>query len=77
MEQDFRENDGEETTIKRLINEAYLEFYIDESITGTDADHPNRIFVYDLNNNVLIFNSLDSSLRKVKINFNPSCSNKC
>ena len=31
----------------------------------------------DLNNNVLIFNSLDSSLRKVKINFNPSCSNKC
>ena len=30
----------------------------------------------DLNNNVLIFNSLDSSLRKVKINFNPSCSNK-
>lgn len=49
---DFRENDGEETTIKRLINEAYLEFYIDESITGTDADHPNRIFVYDLNNNV-------------------------
>lgn len=51
---DFRENDGEETTIKRLINEAYLEFYIDESITGTNADHPNRIFVYDLNNNVPI-----------------------
>ena len=31
----------------------------------------------DLNNNILIFNSLTSSLRKVKINSNPSCSNKC
>ncbi|MGB2316640.1 MAG: DUF4270 domain-containing protein [Flavobacteriaceae bacterium] len=60
---DFRENDGEETTIKRLINEAYLEFYIDESITGTDADHPNRIFVYDLNNNVpLVDYYLDNSV---------------
>lgn len=60
---DFRENDGEETTIKRLINEAYLEFYIDESITGTDADHPNRIFIYDLNNNVpLVDYYLDNSV---------------
>ena len=31
----------------------------------------------DLNNNILIFNSLNSSLRKVKINSNPSCKNKC
>ena len=31
----------------------------------------------DLNNNVLIFNSLKTSLRKVKINFNPNCLNKC
>ena len=31
----------------------------------------------DLNNNVLIFNSLKTSLRKVKINLNPSCLNKC
>jgi|TARA_B110000211_G_scaffold225918_1_gene278818 molybdopterin-synthase adenylyltransferase len=31
----------------------------------------------DLNNNILIFNSLNSSLRKVKINSNPSCINKC
>ena len=31
----------------------------------------------DLNNNILIFNSLNSSLRKVKINSNPSCLNKC
>jgi molybdopterin-synthase adenylyltransferase len=31
----------------------------------------------DLNNNILIFNSLKNSLRKVKINLNPNCSNKC
>ncbi|MDA9575575.1 DUF4270 domain-containing protein [Flavobacteriaceae bacterium] len=48
---DFRENSGDEILIKRLVNEAYLEFYIDEAATVSDADHPNRIFVYDLNNN--------------------------
>ena len=49
---DFKENDGENTIIKRLINEAYLEFYIDESTTSANSDIPNRIFIYDLNNNI-------------------------
>lgn len=49
---DFKETDGDETRVKRLVNEAYLEFYIDDIATGTDPDHPNRIFVYDLNNNI-------------------------
>ena len=31
----------------------------------------------DLDNNVLIFNSLKTAIRKVKINTNPSCHNKC
>ena len=31
----------------------------------------------DLNNNILIFNSLKISLRTVKINSNPTCLNKC
>ena len=31
----------------------------------------------DLSNNILIFNSLKTSLRKIKINSNPSCLNKC
>jgi molybdopterin-synthase adenylyltransferase len=31
----------------------------------------------DLNSKILIFNSLNNSLRKVKINSNPSCLNKC
>ena len=30
-----------------------------------------------INNNILIFNALKSSLRKIKINSNPSCLNKC
>ena len=31
----------------------------------------------DLNNNILLFNALKSSLRKIKINSNPACLNKC
>ena len=31
----------------------------------------------DLNNNILIFNSLSMSLRKVKISRNLNCLNKC
>jgi len=31
----------------------------------------------DLNNNILLFNALKSSIRKIKINSNPSCQNKC
>ena len=31
----------------------------------------------DLNNNILLFNALKSSLRKTQINSNPSCLNKC
>ena len=34
-------------------------------------------FKEDLDNNLLIFNSINISLRKVKINSNPSCQNKC
>ena len=45
------------------MNEAYVEFYIDESATGADADHPNRVFVYDLNNNIPLYDYfLDSSV---------------
>ena len=31
----------------------------------------------DLNNNFLVFNSLKMTLRRVKINKNPTCLNKC
>lgn len=65
---DFREiiNEGqpdEERVIKRLINEAYLEFYVDEASLDTDTDFPNRIYVYDLEYNVpLLDYNQDSSV---------------
>jgi adenylyltransferase/sulfurtransferase len=31
----------------------------------------------DLNNNILVFNSLSMSLRRIKINKNRDCPNKC
>ena len=34
-------------------------------------------FKEDLDNNLLVFNSINISLRKVKINLNPLCQNKC
>lgn len=60
---DFKEEDGENTIIKRLINEAYLEFYVDESAIDPNSDVPNRVFIYDLNNNIPIADYfLDSSV---------------
>jgi hypothetical protein len=65
---DFREviNEGqpnEERIIKRLINEAYLEFYVDLSSLDSNADLPNRIYVYDLDNNTpLLDYNQDSSV---------------
>jgi hypothetical protein len=65
---DFREiiNEGqpdEERIIKRLINEAYLEFYVDETGLDTNTDFPNRIYVYDLEYNVpLLDYNQDSSV---------------
>jgi hypothetical protein len=46
---EFRDIDGEQTTPKRLINEAFLEFYVEE--TMSNADIPNRVYIYDLDNN--------------------------
>ena len=68
---DFREiiNEGqpdEERIIKRLINEAYLEFYVDEANLDTNTDFPNRIYVYDLENNVpLLDYNQDSSVNTI------------
>ena len=65
---DFREviNEGqpnEERIIKRLINEAYLEFYVDQSSLDSNAELPNRIYVYDLDNNTpLLDYNQDSSV---------------
>jgi hypothetical protein len=54
---DFKDGD----TTKRLINEAYLEFYVDQTIV--QGEEPNRLYLYDLNNNIqLIDYVLDQSV---------------
>lgn len=59
----YKETDGEDTVIKRLINEAYLEFYIDETVMNANSDIPNRIFIFDLKNNIPLADYyLDSSI---------------
>ena len=54
---DFKDGD----TMKRLINEAYLEFYVDQTIV--QGEEPDRLYLYDLNNNIqLIDYVLDQSI---------------
>ena len=60
---EFREiiNEGEaneERIIKRLVNEAYLEFYIDDNALFPETDFPNRIYIYDLENDVPLIDYL-------------------
>ena len=58
---EFRDIDNEIITPKRLINEAFLEFYVEE--TMSNADIPNRVYIYDLDNNSVLFDyALDQSI---------------
>jgi Domain of unknown function (DUF4270) len=60
---DFK--DGDEA--RRLVNEAYLEFFVDQSIV--QGDEPDRIYLYDIENNTpLIDYFLDQSVSNLTIN---------
>jgi len=62
----FREVDGENIIQKRLINEAYLEFYVDQSTV--QGNEPNRVFIYDLNNNTpLVDYFIDQSTASIAV----------
>lgn len=50
--EEFKINYKENDTIKRLINEAYLEFYVDQ--TTVQGKEPDRIYIFDLNNNITL-----------------------
>lgn len=53
----YREGD----VSKRLINEAFLEFYVDQTIV--QGEEPERIFIYDLKNSIPLIDYLvDQSL---------------
>ena len=64
----FREDNGDDTyTQKRLINEAYLEFYVNQDIM--DGSEPDRIYIFDpLRNTGLIDYFLDQTISDTQIN---------
>lgn len=47
---EFRDLTNGQTTAKRLVNEAFLEFYVDETLSNSDI--PNRLYIYDIDNNI-------------------------
>lgn len=60
---DFKDGD----TPKRLINEAYLEFYVDQ--TAVQGNEPDRVFIYNLNtNNPLIDYYVDQTVLGTDVN---------
>lgn len=60
---DFKNGDSP----KRLVNEAYLEFYVDQ--TTVQGNEPDRVFLYDLNNNTpLIDYYIDQSASGTVVN---------
>lgn len=64
----FREDNGDDTfTQKRLINEAYLEFYVNQDIM--QGDEPDRIYMFKPNTETgLIDYFLDQSVSDTQIN---------
>ncbi|MBN4070552.1 DUF4270 domain-containing protein [Olleya sp. AH-315-F22] len=57
----FKNDHKEGDVLKRLINEAYLEFYVDQ--TTIQGDEPDRVYLFDLNNNIVLIDYvLDQSV---------------
>ncbi len=64
---EFRDIDNDERiTPKRLINEAFLEFYVEETLSNDDI--PKRVYLYDLDNNITVFDyALDQSINTTSL----------
>ena len=63
---EFRDIDNEIITPKRLINEAFLEFYVEETLSNDDI--PKRVYLYDLDNNITVFDyALDQSINTTSL----------
>ncbi|MFT5242729.1 MAG: hypothetical protein ACJA1H_000564 [Glaciecola sp.] len=56
FKKEFVETDenGNFVSSKKLINEANLVFYVNQELVNTDGDEPNRVFIYDMNNNIAL-----------------------
>jgi hypothetical protein len=64
----FRVDNGDDTfTQKKLINEAFLEFYVNQDFM--QGEEPDRIYIYDLNQeSALVDYFLDQSTSSTQIN---------
>ncbi|TJY38117.1 DUF4270 domain-containing protein [Pontimicrobium aquaticum] len=63
----FRDEVDEEIIPKRLINEAYLEFYVDQ--TTVQGNEPDRVYLYDLTNNTpLLDYYIDQTVSGTNVN---------
>ena len=59
--------DGETNQAKRIINEAFIEFFVNSSFSN--EDEPDRIYIYNYENNTpLIDYYLDQSISSTTIN---------
>lgn len=64
---DFLDDFKDGTNPKRLVNEAYLEFYVDQSTV--QGQEPNRVYLYDIENKTaLIDYFIDQSVSDLTIN---------
>jgi len=56
FKKEFVETDenGNFVSSKKLINEANLVFYVNQELVNADGDEPNRVFLYDMNNNIAL-----------------------
>lgn len=64
---DFKEAFKDGDKMKRLVNEAYLEFFVDQSVVN--GQEPDRLMLYDIENNTpLIDYFLDQSVSDLTIN---------
>jgi hypothetical protein len=48
------DEDGNFVSSKKLINEANLVFYVNQNLVDTGGDEPNRVYLYDMNNNLAL-----------------------
>ena len=48
------DDDGNFVSSKKLINEANLVFYVNQSLVNANGDEPSRVFLYDMNNNIAL-----------------------
>ena len=67
------DEDGNFVSSKKLINEANLVFYVNQNLMeNVDGEEPNRVFLYDMNNNIALADYFFDSANTVLPEFSRS-----